>query len=71
MCQPAVLAQRGPFRIDFCAECAATHLHIGPVSVRLDSSAVKVLSEVLAEAIRNHERPVESAWQATAWSEPN
>lgn len=63
MCKFAVLASRGPFRVDVCEDCSCVHVHIGPVSFRLDESAVGTLSGVLLEALARKEAlSQQSSW---------
>ena len=52
MCKFTSLASRGPFRVEVCEHCDCVHVHIGPMSVRLDEAAVSALSGVLGEALQ-------------------
>lgn len=46
---PSTLAERGPVRIAHC-ECGTIHLHIGPVSLRLELASFWALSDAVVSA---------------------
>lgn len=65
MCKYSQLAARGPFRVDVCEDCHCIHVHMGPVSFRLDESAAHTLREVLSTALaKNSSMQDELDWSS-------
>jgi hypothetical protein len=51
-CSPRTLASSDVARVDLCDHCGIFVVHVGPVSLRLEASALESLTETLAEARR-------------------
>ncbi len=52
MCQSKPLASAGSFRLDSCHHCDSLSVHLGPITVRLDPTALRALHRLLGEAIQ-------------------
>lgn len=52
MCKQRVLASAGPFQIHACDECGGISVHLGPMTFRLDSGALRTLHQVTSDAVR-------------------
>ena len=50
-CKNRILAIAGPFSIELCERCRNAAIHLGPITVRVDLSALETIHTMLGDAL--------------------
>ncbi|MBL9037437.1 MAG: hypothetical protein JNG84_02875 [Archangium sp.] len=66
VCHLETLANNGVAHVQRCTDCGGVTIHIGPVSLRLDTAGLEALSSVLDTAVRRHQLPAATSFSESA-----
>ncbi|MCA9621161.1 MAG: hypothetical protein KC731_19200 [Myxococcales bacterium] len=61
-CRPETLTRNPTVHIDWCRDCGALSVHVGPVSLRLQEGAARAVRDALTDATRQLDAERSQSW---------